>query len=67
MLLLLLLTGDAETRDGRSHQVLGRKSPEMKALDRSFSRNHAMTIHLNAISMVATVFYGAWLSSRLRL
>jgi hypothetical protein len=42
-------------------------SPDMKALNRQFSRNHAMAIHLNAISLVATVFYGIALSARLQL
>jgi hypothetical protein len=42
-------------------------SPEMKRLNRQFSRDHAMVIHLNAISTVATILYGFRLASRLKL
>lgn len=34
--------------------------------NRKFARNHAMTIHLNAIAIVATVVYGFSLSAALR-
>ncbi|KAJ5114004.1 hypothetical protein N7456_002538 [Penicillium angulare] len=37
----------------------------MDRVNRSFSRNHAMSIHFNAIALVATVFYGFRLSSNL--
>ncbi|KAJ5167641.1 uncharacterized protein N7482_003235 [Penicillium canariense] len=33
--------------------------------NRNFARNHAMSIHLNAITLVATICYGFSLSSRL--
>lgn len=33
--------------------------------NRDFARNHAMSIHLNAIALVATVWYGFSLSSSL--
>jgi len=33
--------------------------------NRNFSHNHAMAIHLNAIAMIATVFYGFSLSATL--
>ena len=33
--------------------------------NRAFARNHAMVIHLNAIALVATVWYGFTLSSSL--
>ncbi|KGO40445.1 protein of unknown function DUF4149 [Penicillium expansum] len=33
--------------------------------NRNFARNHAMAIHLNAIAMIATVFYGFSLSATL--
>lgn len=33
--------------------------------NRDFARNHAMTIHLNAIAMIATVVYGFSLSGTL--
>lgn len=42
-------------------------SEAMKLLKRSFSRNHAMAIHLNAIAMLATVWYGFSLASRIQL
>ncbi|KAJ5272445.1 hypothetical protein N7478_007570 [Penicillium angulare] len=34
-------------------------------VNRSFSRNHAMSIHFNAIALVATVWYGFRLSSNI--
>ncbi|EED16852.1 hypothetical protein TSTA_019140 [Talaromyces stipitatus ATCC 10500] len=34
---------------------------------KTFSRNHAMSIHLNAIAMIATVGYGFVLGGRLQL
>lgn len=33
--------------------------------NRNFTINHTMSIHLNAIAIVATVWYGFWLSSNL--
>ncbi|CAG7946931.1 unnamed protein product [Penicillium nalgiovense] len=38
---------------------------KVQRANRTFSRNHAMAIHLNAIAMVATVFYGFSLSATL--
>ena len=38
----------------------------LKKIKRDFSRNHAMAIHLNAIGMMATVWYGVGLASKLR-
>jgi hypothetical protein len=40
-------------------------SPEMQRLRKVFSRNHAMSIHLNLISIGAMVFYGWRFASRL--
>lgn len=40
-------------------------SDEMIACNRKFSRAHAMSIHLNLISVIATVYYGITLASRL--
>jgi hypothetical protein len=40
-------------------------SEEMQGLNRSFSRAHAMSIHLNFITIIATLFHGWQLSSRL--
>jgi hypothetical protein len=42
-------------------------SDDMTRLKRQFSRNHAMTIHLNAIAMIATVWYGISLASRIQI
>jgi hypothetical protein len=33
--------------------------------NRTFTINHSMSIHLNAISLVATIWYAFWLSSSL--
>ncbi|KAF4630987.1 hypothetical protein G7Y89_g7147 [Cudoniella acicularis] len=55
-----------ETRDGRRHdEVEGTISEAMKLLKRKFSRNHAMTIHLNFITIIATVVYGLRLGLKL--
>ncbi|KAK0707823.1 hypothetical protein B0H67DRAFT_588700 [Lasiosphaeris hirsuta] len=40
---------------------------EMQRLNRVFSKNHAMTIHLNLISVAAMMFYGWRLASRLNV
>lgn len=42
-------------------------SKDMESLNRAFSRNHAMSIHLNVITIVATLFYGWRLASRLKI
>ncbi|KAK3349764.1 hypothetical protein B0T25DRAFT_582627 [Lasiosphaeria hispida] len=42
-------------------------SLEMQRLNRVFSKNHAMTIHLNLISIAAMLFYGWRLASRLNM
>lgn len=39
----------------------------MKHLNRAFSRSHAMAIHLNAIAMLATVWYGFALAARMSI
>ncbi|KAK0644116.1 hypothetical protein B0T16DRAFT_430404 [Cercophora newfieldiana] len=64
-----------ETRDRRQQDtdygtvesVENGPSVEMKKLNRLFSKNHAMCIHLNLISMVAMLFYGARLASRINI
>lgn len=38
---------------------------KVKKAKKAFARNHAMSIHLNAISMVATVWYAFSLTSSL--
>lgn len=58
----------AETRDKRNGQggpTSDGPSQETKSLRRVFSRHHAMSIHLNLISIGAMVFYGWRLASRL--
>jgi hypothetical protein len=42
-------------------------SEDMRRINRNFSRNHAMAIHLNAMGMVATVWYGFALASKVRI
>ncbi|KAK4443491.1 hypothetical protein QBC34DRAFT_310905 [Podospora aff. communis PSN243] len=42
-------------------------SDEMKRLNRLFSKNHAMCIHLNLVTMVAMLFYGWRLASRISI
>ena len=54
-----------ETRDGRKFND-PEVSDEMRARNRAFSKYHAMTIHLNLISMGATLLYGVRLASKLR-
>ncbi|EKV10837.1 putative mitochondrial outer membrane protein [Penicillium digitatum] len=38
----------------------------LRQANRNFARNHAMAIHLNAIAIIATVFYGFSLSAMLQ-
>ncbi|CAG8405059.1 unnamed protein product [Penicillium salamii] len=40
--------------------------PKLHRANRNFARSHAMAIHLNAIAVVATIFYGFSLSSNIR-
>jgi hypothetical protein len=53
-----------ETRDGRRYSDLVRND-EMKAVMRRFSNAHGMSIHLNLITIIATVWYGFVLASKL--
>lgn len=46
--------GDQPDDEGKVHRA-----------NKAFSFNHAMSIHLNAISLVATIWYGFTLSSYL--
>ncbi|KAL2148991.1 hypothetical protein VTH82DRAFT_1677 [Thermothelomyces myriococcoides] len=60
-----------ETRDtlhagGPSHAIQ-EPSPDMQHLRKVFSRNHAMAIHLNLISIGAMVFHGWRLGSKLAI
>ncbi|KAK4032318.1 hypothetical protein C8A01DRAFT_41240 [Parachaetomium inaequale] len=57
-----------ETRDKLREQgtrVSNEPSPDMKRLRKVFSRTHAMSIHLNLVSIGAMVFYGWRLASKL--
>ncbi|KAH6865197.1 hypothetical protein BKA58DRAFT_322228 [Alternaria rosae] len=53
------------TRDGKA-QLNGTTSDEMKVLNRKFSRAHAMSIHLNLMTIGATLWYGWRLASKLQ-
>ncbi len=60
---------DAGSRDAgpsEGPEEAASRSPEMKRLNRSFSSAHAMSIHLNLISLGATLFYGWSLASRMK-
>ncbi|KAI9703348.1 MAG: hypothetical protein M1836_007915 [Candelina mexicana] len=54
-----------ETRDGRKYDDTEHQSEKMKKVNREFKRAHAMVIHLNAIAMLATVWYGVSLAGRI--
>lgn len=46
-----------EARDGYT-RFDAPKSDEMKAIGRKFSREHAMSIHLNLLTILGTIWYG---------
>ncbi|KAF2631570.1 hypothetical protein BU25DRAFT_332863 [Macroventuria anomochaeta] len=52
------------TRDSKHSTDPGELSVEMQNLNRSFSRAHAMSIHLNLMTIIATLCYG-WQVSKL--
>ncbi|KAI0105840.1 hypothetical protein F4814DRAFT_442243 [Daldinia grandis] len=54
-----------ETRDGRKSNDPTEASDDMRALNKLFSRNHAMSIHLNIITIGATLWWGLKLALRL--
>jgi hypothetical protein len=56
---LTILPAESENTDADSD------GSKVHRANRAFSRNHAMAIHLNAIAMIATVFYGFSLSATL--
>ncbi|AEO59347.1 hypothetical protein MYCTH_2128401 [Thermothelomyces thermophilus ATCC 42464] len=60
-----------ETRDtlhaGEESRVDREPSPDMQRLRKSFSRHHAMAIHINLISIGAMVFHGWRLGSKLAI
>lgn len=53
------------TRDNKA-QLKGTMSDDMKILNRAFSRAHAMSIHLNLITIGATIWCGLRLASNLQ-
>jgi hypothetical protein len=53
------------TRDSTRPTGAEDVSDDMQSLNGSFSRVHAMSIHLNLITIIATLFHGWPLSSRL--
>jgi hypothetical protein len=56
----------SETIDGRKYNDEENTSEDMRRIKRDFAHNHAMAIHLNLIGMVATVWYGFALASKIR-
>jgi len=56
-----------ETRDGRKYNDLENQSAEMKTINRQFKTVHAMSIHVNLIAIIATVWYGIVLGSKLNI
>ena len=62
----MLMRFEVETRDGKKYNHV-ESSEEMKAKNKAFSRAHAMSIHLNLLTMGATVWYGFQLASRMAI
>jgi len=62
----LTFSRGSETIDGRKYNDRENTSEEMRRIKRDFARNHAMAIHLNLIGMMATVWYGFALASKIR-
>ncbi|KAI1309921.1 hypothetical protein F5Y03DRAFT_347853 [Xylaria venustula] len=62
-----------ETRDALQKQATNDSassetpSPEMQSIRRSFARNHAMSIHLNLLTIGAMLWWGYKLASNLNL
>lgn len=55
-----------ETRDGRkANDPAEQLSEDMTNLNRAFSRTHAMSIHINLISIGAMIWWGWKLALRL--
>ncbi|KAJ0160286.1 hypothetical protein CTA2_8227, partial [Colletotrichum tanaceti] len=56
-----------ETRDAKRSDAVKEPSPDMRAVKRRFSMNHAMSIHLNLIGLFGMLWYGVRLASRLNI
>ncbi|KAF6812277.1 hypothetical protein CSOJ01_05266 [Colletotrichum sojae] len=54
-----------ETRDAKRPDAVDEVSPDMQACRRQFSVSHAMSIHLNIVTIVTMLWYGVRLGSRL--
>lgn len=72
MLMNKLGTEVQDEQDGNSANIeSGRDIEETQTLvakvKKTFSRNHAMSIHINLIAVIATVAYGFVLGGRLQL
>jgi hypothetical protein len=59
------LIGETATRDAKQGLEEGTTSDAMKIVNRSFSKAHAMSIHLNLITIGAKLWYGWRLASKL--
>ena len=58
---------NAEMKDGQKYDDPKERLEEMKRVGKDFSRAHAMAIHLNAIAIAMTVWYGFSLASRMTI
>ena len=58
---------DVATRDRKQHNEVQETSGIMKSIQKNFSRVHAMAIHLNAIAIIMTVWYGLVFASRINI
>ncbi|EMD66744.1 hypothetical protein GGP41_008137 [Bipolaris sorokiniana] len=63
---LMIERATQATRDSNLHSGQGVKSEEILVLNKAFSRAHAMSIHLNLITIGATLWYGWQLASKLQ-
>ena len=61
----IMLSFKAETKDGRKYNDQ-EQSEDMIRINRRFSTNHSMVIHLNAISIIATILYAFLLAASLQ-
>ncbi|KAF2098492.1 hypothetical protein NA57DRAFT_56158 [Rhizodiscina lignyota] len=63
---LLTATCKLETRDGKKYNAKD-TSEEMRKINRRFSREHAMSIHLNLIAVLASLGYGFRLAPHIQI
>lgn len=55
---------NTESQEKQQDGQVGDEEKSRRA-NRTFTFNHAMSIHINAISLAATILYGFTLSSRI--